>query len=39
MGPITSQEAIKMIGTNGGGPFNANPAYPYENPSALTNSA
>jgi len=37
MGPVASQEAIKMIGTNGGGFFNANSAYPYENPSALTN--
>lgn len=37
MGPIASQEAIKMIGTNGGGPFNANSAHPYENPNALTN--
>ena len=37
MGPVASQEAIKMIGTNGGGFFNANPAHPYENPNALTN--
>jgi len=37
MGPVASQEAIKMIGTNGGGFFNANSAHPYENPSALTN--
>jgi K+-transporting ATPase ATPase A chain len=37
MGPVASQEAIKMIGTNGGGLFNANSAHPYENPSALTN--
>ncbi|MEP6505076.1 MAG: potassium-transporting ATPase subunit KdpA [Betaproteobacteria bacterium] len=37
MGPVASQEAIKMIGTNGGGVFNANSAHPYENPSALTN--
>ncbi len=39
MGPVASQEAIKMIGTNGGGFFNANSAHPYENPSALTNFA
>ena len=39
MGPVASQEAIKMIGTNGGGFFNANSAHPYENPSALTNLA
>ncbi|BCO26083.1 potassium-transporting ATPase potassium-binding subunit [Rhodoferax lithotrophicus] len=37
MGPVASQEAIKMIGTNGGGFFNANSAHPYENPNALTN--
>ena len=37
MGPVASQEAIKMLGTNGGGFFNANPAHPYENPNALTN--
>jgi len=37
MGPIASQEAIKMLGTNGGGPFNANSAHPYENPTPLTN--
>ena len=37
MGPIASQEAIKMIGTNGGGFLNANSAHPYENPDALTN--
>ena len=36
-GPFASQEAIKMIGTNGGGPYNANSAHPYENPNALTN--
>ena len=36
-GPVASQEAIKMIGTNGGGFFNANSAHPYENPTALTN--
>lgn len=39
MGPVASQEAIKMIGTNGGGFFNANSAHPYENPNALTNLA
>ncbi len=37
MGPIASQEAIKMLGTNGGGFFNANSAHPFENPTALTN--
>ena len=37
MGPVASQEAIKLIGTNGGGFFNANSAHPYENPTALTN--
>jgi K+-transporting ATPase ATPase A chain len=37
MGPIASQEAIKMLGTNGGGPFNANSAHPYENPTPLSN--
>ena len=37
MGPVASQEAIKLIGTNGGGFFNANSAHPYENPNALTN--
>ena len=37
MGPIASQEAIKMLGTNGGGFFNANSAHPFENPSAMTN--
>jgi K+-transporting ATPase ATPase A chain len=37
MGPIASQEAIKELGTNGGGFFNANSAHPYENPSPLTN--
>src|ERR1700746_1851712 len=36
-GPVASQEVIKMMGTNGGGFFNANSAHPYENPSALTN--
>jgi potassium-transporting ATPase potassium-binding subunit len=39
MGPIASQEAIKMLGTNGGGPFNANSAHPYENPTPLSNFA
>ena len=37
MGPIASQEAIKLLGTNGGGFLNANSAHPYENPSAWTN--
>ncbi len=37
MGPVASQLAIKMLGTNGGGFFNANSAHPFENPSALTN--
>lgn len=37
MGPVASQEAIKMLGTNGGGFFNANSAHPFENPNALTN--
>jgi K+-transporting ATPase ATPase A chain len=36
-GPVASQEAIKMLGTNGGGFFNVNSAYPFENPSAFTN--
>ncbi len=35
--PTASQEAIKQLGTNGGGIFNANSAHPYENPNALTN--
>ncbi len=35
-GPVASQEVIKMMGTNGGGFFNANSAHPYENPNALT---
>lgn len=39
MGPVASQEAIKMLGTNGGGFFNANSAHPYENPNALSNFA
>jgi K+-transporting ATPase ATPase A chain len=37
MGPVASQEVIKMVGTNGGGFFNANSAHPYENPNAITN--
>ncbi len=37
MGPVASQEAIKELGTNGGGFFNANSAHPYENPTALSN--
>ena len=37
MGPMASQEAIKMFGTNGGGTFNANSAHPYSNPTPLTN--
>ncbi|MGJ3647832.1 potassium-transporting ATPase subunit KdpA [Sphingomonas sp. GlSt437] len=37
LGPVASQEAIKMLGTNGGGFFNANSAHPFENPTALTN--
>jgi potassium-transporting ATPase potassium-binding subunit len=37
MGPVASQEAIKMYGTNGGGFFGANSAHPYENPTPLTN--
>ncbi len=37
LGPVASQEAIKMLGTNGGGFFNANSAHPFENPSAATN--
>ncbi|EAM6532503.1 potassium-transporting ATPase subunit KdpA [Salmonella enterica] len=39
MGPVASQEAIKMLGTNGGGFFNANSSHPFENPTALTNMA
>lgn len=38
MGPVASQEAIKMLGTNGGGFFNANSSHPFENPTALTNA-
>jgi len=37
MGPVASQEAIKMIGTNGGGFFNTNSAHPFENPTPLSN--
>jgi len=37
MGPVASQEAIKLLGTNGGGFFNANSAHPFENPTAFTN--
>jgi len=36
-GPVASQEAIKMLGTNGGGFFNANSAHPYENPTPFSN--
>jgi K+-transporting ATPase ATPase A chain len=36
-GPVASQEAIKLLGTNGGGFFNANSAHPFENPSGVTN--
>ncbi|HEX4231608.1 MAG TPA: potassium-transporting ATPase subunit KdpA [Bryobacteraceae bacterium] len=36
-GPVASQEAIKMLGTNGGGFFNANSSHPFENPSPLVN--
>src|SRR5262249_12078836 len=36
-GPVASQEAIKILGTNGGGFFNANSAHPYENPNPLSN--
>jgi potassium-transporting ATPase potassium-binding subunit len=36
-GPVASQEAIKLFGTNGGGFFNVNSAYPFENPSGFTN--
>ncbi len=38
-GPVASQEAIKLLGTNGGGYFNANSAHPFENPSPITNFA
>ncbi|NTY86231.1 potassium-transporting ATPase subunit KdpA [Serratia fonticola] len=37
MGPVASQEAIKLLGTNGGGFFGANSAHPFENPTVLTN--
>ena len=37
LGPVASQEAIKMLGTNGGGFFNANSAHPFENPNELSN--
>ncbi len=37
LGPVASQEAIKMIGTNGGGFFNVNSAHPFENPTPFTN--
>src|SRR5262249_15118819 len=37
MGPVASQEVIKMLGTNGGGFFNTNSAHPFENPNAVTN--
>lgn len=37
-GPVASQEAIKILGTNGGGFFNTNSAHPYENPTPLTNA-
>lgn len=37
LGPVASQEAIKMLGTNGGGFFNANSSHPFENPNGLTN--
>ncbi len=38
-GPVASQEAVKMVGTNGGGFFNANSAHPFENPTPLSNFA
>src|SRR6202000_2999812 len=37
VGPVASQVAIKMLGTNGGGFFNVNAAHPFENPTALSN--
>jgi len=37
LGPVAFQEAVKLLGTNGGGFFNANSAHPFENPTALTN--
>ena len=36
-GPIASQEAIKEVGQNGGGPYNANSSHPFENPNPITN--
>ena len=39
LGPVASQEAIKMLGTNGGGYFNVNSAHPYENPTPFSNFA
>ena len=39
LGPVAFQEAIKLLGTNGGGFFNTNSAHPFENPTALTNLA
>ena len=39
VGPVAGQEAIKLLGTNGGGFFNSNSAHPYENPTPLTNFA
>jgi potassium-transporting ATPase potassium-binding subunit len=39
MGPVASQEAIKLLGTNGGGFFNTNSAHPFENPTGFTNLA
>ncbi|WP_277058415.1 potassium-transporting ATPase subunit KdpA [Trichlorobacter lovleyi] len=39
MGPVASQESIKLVGTNGGGVFNANSAHPFENPTPLSNFA
>jgi K+-transporting ATPase ATPase A chain len=38
LGPVAGQEAIKLLGTNGGGFFNANAAHPFENPSAITDA-
>lgn len=37
MGPVASQEAIKLLGTNGGGFFNTNSSHPFENPTELSN--
>jgi K+-transporting ATPase ATPase A chain len=37
LGPVASQEAIKQLGTNGGGFFNVNAAHPFENPTAFAN--